>query len=72
MREGWKRGEDAIFLSLAKYAPGGSIMDRISAGQEMIFGEIEKAEWGVGQSWIQSGATEDAHGSGPSRPSGLT
>lgn len=35
-REGWKRGENAIFLSLAKYTPSGSIMDRISAGQEMI------------------------------------
>lgn len=39
-REGWKRGENAIFLSLAKHTPSGGIMDRISAGQEIIFGEI--------------------------------
>lgn len=31
-----QRRENAIFLSLAKYIPSGSIVDRISVGQEMI------------------------------------
>ncbi len=50
MREGWKRGENAIFLSLAKYTPSGGIMDRISAGQEMILVRSRKqgAVSGVG------------------------
>lgn len=48
-REGWKRGEDAIFLSLAKYTPSGSIMDRISAGQEMILVRSRKQRRGVGE-----------------------
>lgn len=45
-REGWKRGENAISLSLAKYTPSGSIMDRISAGQEMILVRSRKQRGG--------------------------
>lgn len=41
-----KRGENAIFLSLAKYIPSGGISDRISAGQEMILVRSRKQRGG--------------------------
>lgn len=44
---GWRRREDAIFLSLAKYTPSGSIMDEISAGQEMILMRSRKQSVGI-------------------------
>lgn len=61
MREGWKRGENAIFLSLAKYTPSGSIMDRISVGQEMILvrlrkqGAVSRVRLGKGQRRVPMG-----------------
>lgn len=43
-KEGWRRGENAIFLSLAKYTPRGGIVDRNLAGWETILVRSTKAE----------------------------
>lgn len=76
MREGWKRGENAIFLSLAKYTPSGSIMDRISAGQEMILvrsrkqregGRLEGLDWERGNEgcpWVRIESARQLHVNG--------
>lgn len=56
MREGgMKRGEDAISLSLAKYTPSGSIMDRISAGQEIILVRSRKQRVECWRVWLRRG-----------------
>lgn len=74
-REGGKRGEDAIFLSLAKYTPSGSIMDRISAGQEMILvrsrkqreGSVAELDWERGNEgcpWVRTELARRLHVNG--------
>lgn len=48
-------GENAIFLSLAKYTPSGSRTDRISAGQEMIL--VRSREERVQLGWTGTGGS---------------
>lgn len=63
-REGGRRGENAIFLSLAKYIPGGEIMTG-SQQDRKRFDEISKPEQtGLNLSFRGKRTTKDAHKSG--------